>query len=292
MLSPVDRGLHFPKGSETVGGWLVLYGTSGDSVMPYVITFWSWDVNLCASPCCITDYSQPMLFWANVLTGSGSIVWQGDTSYWNQGLTVYVFDNYQDAANNWGTGDNAMFYGELSTQNGAELTGIPAGWLAVSGLNSQSTDAVLFMIMYFSAGEPLQFGADGPQAAVVVPNASLPPNSCQPLLPASKCTCAAICRGSACNMPSSPVATRQPPSSPASSQDPSGRHHRILSPVDRGVTSRRAAGQLGAGWCYTAITRVAGKLATYRSSSHSGLGTPTCRQPIALRITPADAVLR
>ena len=177
-------GPYFPKGSETVGGWLVLYGTSGDSVMPYVITFWSWDVNLCASPCCITDYSQPMLFWANVLTGSGSIVWQGDTSYWNQGLTVYVFDNYQDAANNWGTGDNAMFYGELSTQNGAELTGIPAGWLAVSGLNSQSTDAVLFMIMYFSAGEPLQFGADGPQAAVVVPNASLPPQFL-PTAPAS-----------------------------------------------------------------------------------------------------------
>ena len=68
---------------------------------------------------------------------SSNLVWQGDVSYWSQGLTIYWFNTYEDAMGyqngqpNWSTGANSFASGQLS-QNGASLTGMQSGWLAVS----------------------------------------------------------------------------------------------------------------------------------------------------------------
>jgi hypothetical protein len=91
--------------------------------------------------------------------------WQGDASYWNGDLTVYVFDTYQDACQNWSTGTGSSATINL-TQGGPQVTNATTGWLAVTGATSSGTQ--LFMIVVLCGAVSLQFGADGSQAAAVM----------------------------------------------------------------------------------------------------------------------------
>jgi hypothetical protein len=93
------------------------------------------------------------------------IMWDGDPSYWTDGLTVMVFPTYQDACDNWSTGTGSSQTIQLPQQYGQQnpqLTNAPPGWLAVSGPGPQ-----LFMIVELCPGVSLQFGADGAGVAAV-----------------------------------------------------------------------------------------------------------------------------
>jgi Abnormal spindle-like microcephaly-assoc'd, ASPM-SPD-2-Hydin len=110
--------------------------------------------------------------------GTSNVIYSGDPSVWGQGLTVYLFDgydNYQLALDNWSTGNNSSVTTMLPQQM-SQLSGMPAGWLAVSGNTANGTE--LFMIVALYPEFFLQFGADGAQPAAVpygapAPSASL-----------------------------------------------------------------------------------------------------------------------
>jgi hypothetical protein len=118
---------------------------------------------------------------------TSSLIWQGDPSYWNGDLTVYVFDTYQDACNNWSTGTGSSATITLS-QGGPQVTNATTGWLAVTGPTSSGTQ--LFMIVALCGAVSLQFGADGSQAAAVM----YPPVQASPL-PAGSMAMAPVTTG-------------------------------------------------------------------------------------------------
>jgi hypothetical protein len=95
---------------------------------------------------------------------SGNIVWLGDMSYWNQGFTIYGFQSYEDAFANWSTGQNSIFTTQLTPQQGAQVTGLPSAWLAISG--NMPGGVQLFMIVYYCNDVFLELSADGQQASV------------------------------------------------------------------------------------------------------------------------------
>lgn len=78
--------------------------------------------------------------------GGGSITWQGSPA-WNEGVTYYVFSSLEDALKNWTTGENSIASGQLPAGGGTD-TGVPSGWLAVSGDN-QGTVQPYVILQYF-----------------------------------------------------------------------------------------------------------------------------------------------
>ncbi len=78
---------------------------------------------------------------------AGSLTWTGSPA-WADGVTYYIFQTCAEALQNWNTGTNAVASGQLPASGGT-VTGLPSGWLAVSG-NNQGTIQPYLIVQYYN----------------------------------------------------------------------------------------------------------------------------------------------